>query len=315
MLYYVGIDLGGTNTKIGIVDKNGNIIQSSSIKTDSNNMIKTLHNIWEEIKELAEKSSIKPNTLKGIGIGIPGPVVNKSVVTFFSNFNWEKNVNLKEEVEKITNIETRIENDVNIIAQGEAIFGAAKNKKTSITVAIGTGIGGGIFIDGKLISGNTGVGGEIGHIKLEKNGKLCGCGQRGCFEAYASAKSLIKEAKNRLEFDKENMLYKEINGDLNLLEAKHIFDCAKKGDKFSLSLVEYESDYLAMGIGSILNVVNPEVLVISGGISLAGEILLNAVKTKLKLYTMPPALENFEIRLGELGNDAGIKGAVALFVS
>lgn len=184
--------------------------------------------IWEESKNLLKKSNLKEEVVKGVGIGIPGPVVNKSIVTFFSNFNWDRNVNLKREFEKISKIETIIENDVNVIAQGEAIFGAAKNKKSSITVAIGTGIGGGIIIDGNLVSGNTGVGGEIGHIKLEKNGKLCGCGQRGCFEAYASAKSLIKEAQNRLTLNKNNMLYDEINGNINVLEAKHIFDCAMK---------------------------------------------------------------------------------------
>lgn len=313
MHYYIGIDLGGTNTKIGVLDSQGNVIASGGIKTDANNMIKTLEMIWEESKNLLKKSNLKEEVVKGVGIGIPGPVVNKSIVTFFSNFNWDRNVNLKREFEKISKIETIIENDVNVIAQGEAIFGAAKNKKSSITVAIGTGIGGGIIIDGNLVSGNTGVGGEIGHIKLEKNGKLCGCGQRGCFEAYASAKSLIKEAQNRLTLNKNNMLYDEINGNTSVLEAKHIFDCAKKGDKFSLDLVDYESDYLAMGIGSLLNIINPEILVISGGISLAGDILLDSVREKLKLYTMPPALEKCEIVLGKLGNEAGVKGAAALF--
>lgn len=313
MQYYIGVDLGGTNTKIGILDSVGNVINKVFIKTDSENMKKTLEAIWEASKILLKETNIEIEYIKGIGVGIPGPVVNKSVVTFFSNFKWGENINLKREFEELTNIETIIENDVNIIAQGEAIFGAAKNRSSSITVAIGTGIGGGIFINGKLISGNSGVGGEIGHIKLEKDGKLCGCGQKGCFEAYASAKSLIKEARERLENNKDNMLYNEINGNLDILEAKHIFDCAKKGDKFSLELVDYESDYLAMGVGSLLNIINPEIVVINGGISLAGDILLDSIKEKLKFYTMPPALENFEIVLGKLGNDAGIKGAVALF--
>lgn len=312
-MYYIGIDLGGTNIKIGVLNKSGKVIKNSVIKTDSNNMKKTLNNIWEETQKMLVELEIKKELLKGIGIGIPGPVINKSIVTFFANFNWEKNVNLKEEFEKISGIETRIENDVNIIAQGEAIFGAAQNTKSSITVAIGTGIGGGIFVNGKLISGNSGVGGEVGHMKLEKDGKLCGCGQRGCFEAYASAKSLIKEARERLEKNQDNMLYNEIKGDLETLEAKHIFDCAKRGDKFSLDLVEYESEYLAMGIGNLLNIINPEVVVISGGISLAGDIILDSVKEKIKKYAMPPSLENFKIVLGKLGNDAGVKGAVALF--
>ena len=220
MDYYVGIDLGGTNTKIGILDSQGNMIAVGGIKTDPDNMIRTLKMIWEEVKTLLKKSDLKEKILKGVGIGIPGPVVNKSIVTFFSNFNWDKNVNLKREFEKISNIETRIENDANIIAQGEAIFGAAKNRKSSITVAIGTGIGGGIFIDGNLISGNTGVGGEIGHIKLEKNGKICGCGQRGCFEAYASAKSLIKKSASYPFF---NILLQNMLNALPAFRSKRIY--------------------------------------------------------------------------------------------
>lgn len=315
MKYYVGIDLGGTNIKIGILDSLGDIIGNKIIKTKSENGVdETLNRIWREIKELATIFNIKIEKIKGIGVGIPGPVINKTVVTFFSNFNWGKNINLKKKFEDLTNIETIIENDVNVIAQGEAIFGAAKDIKSSITIAIGTGIGGGIFIDGKLISGFNGVGGEIGHMKLVKDGKKCGCGQKGCFEAYASASSLVKEAKKRLETDKNNLLFDELKNDLNILEAKHIFDCAKKGDKFSLQLIEYEADYLAMGIGSLLNIINPEMVVLSGGISLAGDILLELIKDKIKLYALPPALDNFSFKIGKLGNEAGIKGAVALFL-
>jgi len=182
---------------------------------------------------LLVKCDIPLFSVLGIGIGIPGPVKEQSIVGFFANFDWEKNMNLKEKMEKLTGIETRIENDANIIAQGEAIFGAAKGKKSSITIAIGTGIGGGIFYNGNLISGMSGVGGEIGHMKVVKDGKTCGCGQNGCFEAYASASSLVKEAKERLKLNEDNLLFKEINGNLDELEAKNIFDAARKGDEFS----------------------------------------------------------------------------------
>lgn len=315
MKYYIGVDLGGTNTKIGLLDSFSNIIESKIIKTESEKGVdNTLERIWKEIQKIIFSKNLTIKNIEGIGVGIPGPVINKSIVTFFSNFNWEKNINLKEKIENLTNIKTIIENDVNVIAQGEAIFGAAKNTKSSITIAVGTGIGGGIFINGNLISGVSGIAGEIGHMKLTKNGKQCGCGQNGCFEAYASASSLIKEAKLRLEIDKDNLLFKEINGDIAILEARHIFDCAKKGDKFSLNLVEYETDYLAMGIGNLLNIINPEVIVLSGGISLAGDFLLNIIKEKIKMYALPPIFENFSIKLSELGNEAGIKGAMALFM-
>ena len=173
MKHYIGIDLGGTNTKIGVVDSEGNLINSKIIKTHSHqNVDKTLERIWETAKKLILEKEIPLFSVVGIGIGIPGPVKNQSTVGFFANFDWERNLNLKEKMEKLSGIETRIENDANIIAQGEAIFGAAKGKKSSITIAIGTGIGGGIFYNGNLISGMSGVGGEIGHMKVVKDGRL-----------------------------------------------------------------------------------------------------------------------------------------------
>ncbi|PID67280.1 MAG: glucokinase [Fusobacteriales bacterium] len=314
MSYYIGIDLGGTNTKIGIVNKEGNILKSQIIKTFSEAGVEeTIKRIWESVKKIAQEVEIEISEIKGIGVGIPGPVVNQSIVTFFANFNWERNINLKEKFETLTGIKTRIENDANIIAQGEAIFGIAKGYSSSITVAVGTGIGGGIFIDGKLISGMSGVGGEVGHIKLVKDGKLCGCGQKGCFEAYASSKSLEEEALLRIKTNKNNLLYEKRKENLELLETKDIFECANKGDKFSQDLIEYESDYLAMGIGNLLNILNPEIIVLSGGISLAKDNILIPLKEKLKAYAIPPALEKLKIETGSLGNEAAIKGAVALF--
>src|SRR3712207_6818156 len=169
-------------------------------------------------------------------------------------------------MQKISGIDTKLDNDVNVIAQGEAIFGAAKGHKSSITVALGTGIGGGIFIDGKLISGMTGAGGEIGHMKVVPDGKLCGCGQKGCFEAYASATGMIREALSRLYVNKLNALYEKFQGNYETLEAKDIFEAAAAGDVFSQEIVDYEAEYLAMGIGNLLNIINPEIVVLGGGI-------------------------------------------------
>ena len=314
MNYYVGIDLGGTNTKIGILNIEGEIYKSTVIKTlSSEGAERTLTRIWEAAKGLAEELKIEVGDIKGIGIGIPGPVIEQSVVAFFANFPWGENVNIKSMMEKISGVETKLDNDVNIIALGEAKYGAAKGNKTSVTVALGTGVGGGIYIDGKLISGFMGAGGEIGHMKLVKDGKLCGCGQKGCFEAYASATGLIREATSRLILNKQNLLYTMIEGKLDTLEAKDIFDAAKEGDEFSLDLVDYEAEYLAMGIGNILNIINPEKIVLGGGVAMAGEILMNPMKEKLKKYALPVTLKNIEIVQGVLGNEAGIKGAVGLF--
>ena len=314
MKYYAGVDLGGTNTKIGILDIDGNIFKSSIIKTFSDRGVDdTLNRIWETIKNLVQELDIDIKNLSGIGIGIPGPVKDQSIVKFFANFPWEKNINVKELMEKISGVETKLDNDVNIIAMGEAKYGAAKSSSSSVTIALGTGIGGGIYINGSLISGFSGAGGEIGHIKLEKNGKLCGCGQRGCFEAYASATGMIREAVSRLAVNKSNLLYELIDKKIDKLEAKDIFDAAKQGDTFSLDIIDYETEYLAMGIGNILNILNPEVIVIGGGVALAGDILFNPLKEKLKKYVLPVALEDLKIVPGVLGNEAGIKGAVGLF--
>ena len=150
-------------------------------------------------------------------------------------------------------------------------------------------------------------------MKLVKDGKLCGCGQKGCFEAYASATGIEREAISRLKVNKTNKLYQKLNGEIDKVEAKDVFDCAKEGDAFSLDIVDYEAEYLAMGIGNILNLINPEKIILAGGVSLAGDILLDRVKEKLPKYAMSVAIENgFSIELGILGNDSGIYGASAL---
>lgn len=314
MDYYVGIDLGGTNTKIGLLNIGGDILKSSIIKTlSSEGVDKTMERIWGVIQELAKETNINVEDIKGIGMGIPGPVEEQSIVAFFANFPWGTNVNIKEKLEKITGIETKLDNDANIIALGEAKYGAAKGSKSSVTVALGTGIGGGIYVNGMLISGFKGAGGEIGHMKIVKEGRLCGCGQRGCFEAYASATGLIREAVSRLTVNKQNLLYTMIEGNIAGLEAKDIFDAAKEGDAFSLDLVDYEAEYLAMGIANILNIINPETIVLGGGVALAGDILLNPLRKKLEKYALPVTLEDLKIVQGILGNEAGIKGAVGLF--
>lgn len=315
MRYFAGIDIGGTNTKIGIITGEGEVLQSVSMKTlSSEGVDRTLERIWETVKELLKNLKLSQEELEGIGMGIPGPVIDKRVVGFFANFPWDNNIDISEKMEKISGQKTRLDNDVNVIALGEARYGAAKGYSSSVTVALGTGIGGGIYIDGNLISGATGAGGEIGHMKLERDGKLCGCGQKGCFETYASATGIAREAVSRLMVNKQNMLYEMAGGDLLKVDAKMVFDAAKAGDKFSLDIVDYVSEYLAMGIGNILNIINPDVIVLAGGVAFAGDILLNSVKEKLPKYALGVTLEELKILLGTLGNDAGIKGASALVI-
>ncbi|MGL6064064.1 MAG: ROK family protein [Fusobacteriaceae bacterium] len=314
MSYVVGIDLGGTNTKIGILNEKGELLKSDSIKTLSQHGIEDCFSrIWKKAKELAEDLNVDEKQIKGIGMGIPGPVENQETVGFFANFPWEKGINASLLMGKITGVKNvKLDNDVNVIALGEAKYGAGRGSKSSVTVALGTGIGSGIYVDGKLVSGYKGAGGEIGHMKVERDGKLCGCGQKGCFEAYASATGLVREALSRLTVNKNNLIYDMVEGNLALVDAKIIFDAAKENDTFALDLVDYESEYLALGLSSILNLINPQVLILGGGVALAGDILLNSVKEKLKKYSLAIVLEGLEVKLGELGNDAGVIGASAL---
>ncbi|MGL5965193.1 MAG: ROK family protein [Fusobacteriaceae bacterium] len=314
MRYVVGVDLGGTNSKIGILNEEGILLRSTSIKTISEEGIeKTFSRIWNSIKELALELGIESEKIEGIGMGIPGPVEHQEIVGFFANFPWQTGINASQLMREISGIKlVKLDNDANVIALGEAKYGAGRGSESSVTIAIGTGIGGGIYVDGNLISGFKGAGGEVGHIKVERDGKLCGCGQKGCWEAYASATGLIRETVSRLVVNKNNLIYKMVEGDISKIEAKTVFDAAKKGDAFALDLVEYEADYIALGIGNVLNLINPEVIILGGGVALAGDILLKRVEEKLKEYALPITLKGLKIKQSELGNDAGVMGASAL---
>ena len=311
MKYYVGMDLGGTNTKIGLVDEAGNIIFTTIVKTDSKDGFeKTIERLSNILIEQIKGSNIKYDNVRGVGIGVPGPVANERIVKFWANFPWPREVDLAAEFEKHLHIKVKVDNDVNVITLGEMWKGGAQGYKNVLGIAIGTGIGGGIIVDGRLVSGKNGAGGEVGHIKVEKNGKLCGCGQSGCWEAYASATGLIREANSRLTVNKSNLLYERTQG--RELEAKDIFDAAKDGDEFSLKLVDYEADYIALGLGNLLNILDPEIVVIGGGVALSGSILFDRVNKKLNEYALPSVLEGLKIVSAELGNDAGIIGAAYL---
>ncbi len=316
MRYIVGIDLGGTNAKIGILDTEGKLITSDSIKTKADmGALDVLKRISEKIESLIMESSLSKSDFIGIGMGVPGPTdTDRGVVKTCPNLIGWENLEVGKILEDLVGLKARIGNDVNVITLGEAWQGAAKGYKNILGLALGTGIGGGIIINGRLVSGISGAAGEVGHMKLVENGNLCGCGQKGCWETYASATGLIREARSRLLVNKENFLWESIEGDLEKLEAKYIFDAAKSGDKFSSDLVDFEVQHLAMGIGNLLNALNPEIVVIGGGISLSGDILFDPLKEKIKSYALGQVLKWVKIEPAKLGNNAGIYGAAALLL-
>lgn len=316
MANFVGIDIGGTNVEIGILNATGEIIAKGSIKTESKRGAEdTFNRIWNKVKELAESIKVKIDDIEAIGMGIPGPVVNHSIVKIAANFSWNNDFPAKDLMEKVSGKPVKVGNDVKVIALGETLFGAGKGYKNSITIPIGTGIAAGIIIDGKILEGAGGAAGEFGHVVVNKNGYKCGCGLTGCLETYCSATGIVREGKRRLELDKNNALYDLIGGDLDKLEAKHIFDLAKKGDKFSSEIVDFFCEKLAEGLGMLLNIINPEIIIFTGGVSKAGNIIVDGVKKYLPKYALGMTMENLILTFGKLEEEAGIKGAAALVMN
>lgn len=316
MSYFVGVDIGGTNVEMGILNELGEILIKKSIKTDSKKGAEdTFGRIWTAINSLITELGITKNDIKSIGMGIPGPVLNNSVVKIAANFSWGDNFPAKELMEKISGKPVKVGNDVKLIALGETLFGAGRGYKNSITIPIGTGIAAGIIINGAIVEGADGAAGEFGHVVVNKQGYKCGCGLTGCLETYCSATGIIREGKRRLAENKENALYRRINGNVDSLEARDIFDLAKAGDKFCMDIVDWFCEYMAEGIGMLLNILNPEIIIFSGGVARAGDILLDGVKKSLAKYALGMTMENLKFAFGELNEEAGIKGAAALVMN
>lgn len=316
MSYFVGVDIGGTNVEMGILNELGEILIKKSIKTDSKKGAEdTFGRIWTAISSLITELGITKDDIKSIGMGIPGPVLNNSIVKIAANFSWGDNFPAKELMEKISGKPVKVGNDVKLIALGETLFGAGRGYKNSITIPIGTGIAAGIIINGAIVEGADGAAGEFGHVVVNKQGYKCGCGLTGCLETYCSATGIIREGKRRLAENKENALYRRINGNVDSLEARDIFDLAKAGDKFCMDIVDWFCEYMAEGIGMLLNILNPEIIIFSGGVARAGDILLDGVKKSLAKYALGMTMENLKFAFGELNEEAGIKGAAALVMN
>lgn len=290
-----GVDLGGTNIKIGkfIDDK---LIKKYSIPTNTSDFGK---NIIKDIC-LSINENLESDELVGIGIGVPGPAKSGKVYGA-QNLGW-KEVNVKEEISAyFPNILIEVVNDANAALFGEYYCGSAKGYPNVVMLTLGTGLGGGIIINGKIYEGSNGSSGEVGHISLVENGRSCTCGLKGCLEQYVSAVGILKTAYE-MRLNKKTLLNKDD------LTCKDVFDFAKNGDKIALDVVNDMSEKLARGAASICNTLNPDLLLLGGGVSRAGEFLLNRVKEKFKKYAFY-SIKDTKIALASLGNDAGIFGS------
>lgn len=307
MKYCLGVDVGGTTVKMGIFQNDGTLIDKWEIKTRTENHGEAiLPDIAAAIDTKLAEHSIDKAEVSGIGMGIPAPVTKAGIVQKTANLGWGYK-EVKRELEELTGLTAHIGNDANVAALGEMWKGGGKGYKNLVMVTLGTGVGGGVIIDEEILVGTNGAGAEIGHICVNyEETDSCGCGKQGCLEQYASATGVVRLAKKRLADNTDETVLK-----LETVTAKDVFDAVKAGDKVAMEIADQFGDYLGHALANIAVIVDPEAVVIGGGVSKAGEILLGYIE---KPYMEKAFFSNKEVKftLAELGNDAGIYGAAKL---
>lgn len=305
---YIGIDLGGTNIAIGIVDEDGKIIVQGSTPTLSprsyTEIVKDMVTLCEK---LTAEAGISMNDIEAVGIGTPGSVdYEKGSVAYSNNLKFN-DAPLRDEFQKYYNIPVVLENDANSAAYGEYIANGG-DAGVFLAITLGTGVGGGIILDKKFFRGANGAGGELGHFTLVHNGALCSCGKKGCWEAYASVTALINQTKVAIEKHPESLM-KSLAEENGHVSGRTAFDAAKKGDPAAKEVVDKYIEYVADGLVSIVNIFQPDKIVVSGGISKEGDYLLDPVREYVKKYDYNKLFKRTEIETATLYNDAGIIGA------
>lgn len=310
---YVGIDIGGTSIKLAFIFENGEILEKWEIPTNTEENGKSIpQDIANSVNTKMTSHGIMQEQLIGIGAGAPGYVdIDKGFVYEAVNIGW-KNYDLKEKLKTYFDVPIIVSNDANVAALGEHWIGAGKTVKNMIAVTLGTGVGGGIIVDDRLINGASGSGGEIGHIIVTPNeGHTCNCGRQGCIETYASATGIARQAMEAIHNNEDTTLKDifERNGEIT---SKDVFEEGKKGDKVSNQIIHNTMNLLGLMLGNLSTVINPEIIVIGGGVSKAKEQLLVPLQKAYNQYCLDHALKISEIKLAQLGNDAGVIGAAYL---
>ncbi len=306
--YVFGVDIGGTTVKLGLFDVKGNVLDKWEIPTRTENGgADILPDIADSVRDKMREKSIGKEAVAGVGVGAPGPVDGNGIIHKAVNLGWGE-MNLREELSRLLD-GMRVEggNDANVAALGEMWKGGGQGYRNLVAVTLGTGVGGGIIINGKILTGATGSGGEIGHIHVEDHeSEACGCGNYGCLEEYASATGITRLANRRLrESDKDSVLRQ---GEVS---AKTVFDAVKAGDALAVEIAERFGEYLGKGLAVIAGVVNPEIFVIGGGVSKAGEVLFEYIRPAFD-RTVFHGCRDTKFALATLGNDAGIYGAAKM---
>ncbi len=313
-MYRLGIDLGGTNIATGVVDENCKIIGVGKVKTNAPRPANEIIDDMAKSALLAVKDAgITMDEVQSIGVGTPGSVDYKTGTVIYANNLGFFNVPLAEELKKRLNKEVFVENDANAAAYGEYVAGAGKGTESFVAITLGTGVGGGVIIDGKIFGGSNGAGAELGHTVIQMNGVPCSCGRNGCFEAYASATALIRQTKQAMTRYPKSKMWELCKNDIENASGRTAFDAMRMGDEAGKSVVDEYIKYVAIGVANMVNIFQPDVLCIGGGISNEGETLMKPIRDIVSGENYARDMEKATlIKAASLGNDAGIIGAALL---
>lgn len=311
--YAFGIDLGGTTAKIGLFTTTGDLLEKWEVPTDTSDQgARILPNLAAAVQDKMAQRSLRPDQIEGVGLGVPGPVQDSSVVAIVcANLGGWGDCDAGAQLSQLLGgLRVQVGNDANVAALGEIWMGAAKGCRSAVMVTLGTGVGGGVVADGKLIEGAHGAGGEIGHITVNpQETAQCGCGKHGCLEQYSSATGVVRCMNKLLEQNPDVPCI--LRG--RDFAAKDVFDAARSGDKLAQQEVEDMTLTLALALGNIAAITDPEMFLVGGGVARAGDVLLEPLSRHYQANAFL-SCRNTPIRLASLGNDAGIYGAVRLIV-
>ena len=317
--YIVGVDLGGTNIVVGAMPEDGSrqlAVRSSPTHAElgSEAVVHRISSmVGEVMADVTATEKAHENDFLGVGVGAPGPLDRKrGVVVVAPNLGW-RDFPLRDSISERVGLPVTLDNDANCATMGEWWQGAAQGARNVVGITIGTGIGGGVIIDGVLYHGSSDVAGEIGHTTIDSTGRYCRCGNYGCLEAYASGPAIALRAREALERDEVSMLRRMVDGRLDELTAATVYAAANAGDALALEVVRDTARFLGTGIGNLLNILNPDVVVITGGVTQAGEPLFEPLRAEVKRRAFRPAVDACRIVMGSLRNSAGMVGAVATF--
>lgn len=308
----IGIDIGGTSIKVGIIENNGVIIEKWKIPTNiSNDGEAIVGDIWNSIVDKIELLNLNNTSITGIGVGAPGFINTDTGFVYEAvNIGW-RNVDLANQLGLRSGLPVFIENDANIAVLGENWTGAGNQSKNLIAITLGTGVGGGIIANGTILNGENGMAGELGHIKVEENGYACNCGNHGCLETIASATGIVRQAMEKISAFPDSLLGKTYKEN-QWISAKDIFELAADGDSISNNIIKYTADILGQLIANMGVIINPSKVLIGGGVSTAGDQLIDEIKTSFEKHALPRVVDACEIKAAQLGNDAGIIGGAFL---